>query len=297
MDLVFHHAALGDFALLLPIIRGTHRPMTVIAPWARSMLAAQLFGHVRPMDIDMFEFTRLHSDAGPSSVSPAVKDLFESADRIISFIASADDPWTANVAKLAPQAALAHVKARPPRDFAGTVLDFYVKQLADQDIDITPRIEPDEAFGTPTGPVLIHPGSGGVDKCWPRSRFVELLDRLAQRNVPARVLIGEAEIDRWGNEQVQQWVEDHDVVVCTMLEMLVQAMEAGSVYLGNDAGPTHLAAQMGLPTVAMFGPTSPTTWQPRGPHVTLLAPPEPAPMTWLDVRSVEHALVNARPAG
>ncbi len=40
-----------------------------------------------------------------------------------------------------------------------------------------------------------------------------------------------------------------------------------SLYIGNDSGITHLAAAVGTPVLAMFGPTDPAVWAPRGPNV------------------------------
>jgi heptosyltransferase III len=42
-------------------------------------------------------------------------------------------------------------------------------------------------------------------------------------------------------------------------------------YIGNDAGITHLAAAAGAPVVAIFGPTDPVLWAPRGPRVRIVA--------------------------
>jgi ADP-heptose:LPS heptosyltransferase len=42
------------------------------------------------------------------------------------------------------------------------------------------------------------------------------------------------------------------------------------LFVGNDAGPTHLAALMGVPTVAIFGPSDPVRWSPVGPKVSLV---------------------------
>jgi len=39
------------------------------------------------------------------------------------------------------------------------------------------------------------------------------------------------------------------------------------LYIGNDSGATHLAAAMGTPVLALFGPSNPDVWAPRGPHV------------------------------
>jgi ADP-heptose:LPS heptosyltransferase len=41
------------------------------------------------------------------------------------------------------------------------------------------------------------------------------------------------------------------------------------MYVGNDSGITHLAAAVGTPVLALFGPTDPTVWAPRGANVTV----------------------------
>jgi ADP-heptose:LPS heptosyltransferase len=45
------------------------------------------------------------------------------------------------------------------------------------------------------------------------------------------------------------------------------------VYAGNDSGITHLAAAVGTPIVALFGPTDPRMWAPRGREVCVIARP------------------------
>jgi ADP-heptose:LPS heptosyltransferase len=47
-----------------------------------------------------------------------------------------------------------------------------------------------------------------------------------------------------------------------------------STYLGNDSGVTHLAAMLGVPTIALFGPSNPHMWRPVGPWVQVLYNPE-----------------------
>ena len=42
------------------------------------------------------------------------------------------------------------------------------------------------------------------------------------------------------------------------------------VYIGNDSGISHLAAAVGTPVVALFGPTDPAVWAPRGLRVRIL---------------------------
>ncbi len=63
-------------------------------------------------------------------------------------------------------------------------------------------------------------------------------------------------------------------------------MAGARLYIGNDSGITHLAAAIGIPTLALFGPTSPATWAPRGPNVTVL---HAQPITALSVQCVLEA--------
>ena len=70
------------------------------------------------------------------------------------------------------------------------------------------------------------------------------------------------------------------------LGALAAILRSARLFLGNDSGPTHLAAQLGVRTVAFFGPTDPGLWAPIGPGASVVAPKEPSPMSWL---SVEHA--------
>jgi hypothetical protein len=83
-------------------------------------------------------------------------------------------------------------------------------------------------------------------------------------------------------------------------------LSLAGVMVGNDSGPTHLAAAVGCPTVAVFGPTDPLVWAPVGPRVR--TPSGPAgEIPWPDVDRVEsdllallvgpHADAPPRPAG
>ena len=47
-------------------------------------------------------------------------------------------------------------------------------------------------------------------------------------------------------------------------------MKAAMGFIGNDSGLAHLAAIMGVPTVAIFGPSSPKRWHPLGRAVRVL---------------------------
>jgi ADP-heptose:LPS heptosyltransferase len=44
-----------------------------------------------------------------------------------------------------------------------------------------------------------------------------------------------------------------------------------NTFVGHDSGLTHLAAALHVPTIALFGPTDPRRWAPRGPHVKVVS--------------------------
>jgi ADP-heptose:LPS heptosyltransferase len=60
---------------------------------------------------------------------------------------------------------------------------------------------------------------------------------------------------------------DEPVTRIDDLYELAQWLAGAGLYIGNDSGVTHLAAAVGTPVVALFGPTDPAAWAPRGPNV------------------------------
>lgn len=101
---------------------------------------------------------------------------------------------------------------------------------------------------------VIHPFSGGTRKNWPLDRYRELAQR-----IPLPV--------RWcaGPEEKLEGAERRDD-----LFELAGWIAGARVYIGNDSGITHLAAAAGAPVVAIFGPTDPAIWGPRGAAVRII---------------------------
>jgi len=269
MHLVFHAGPLGEFMLLLPLIRAMDRPITVVAPWQRASLAARMIG-AAPMDIELFEFTRLHAENGPSRVSPAVGDLFTSATRIVSFLSAEDDAWAKNVRRFAPQAQLLNIDPRPPARFAGHFTDWHRDQLADQGLKLTP-VEP-EPLANPDGPIVVHPGSGAIKRCWPVEQYEALIQALVKQGLNVKPVIGEVELQRWSAERLTKWTDQLGSTVCKTTETLLPILQEARQFIGNDAGPMHLAAQLGTPTLAILGPTDPARSGQRGKHVHFVTP-------------------------
>ncbi len=237
---------------------------------------------------DAAPWTALFADRFDERAVAPIATLLSNTQRIISFVSTGDDAWAANVRRLAPQVHIAFVPPRPPASWTHHVCDWHRQCLREQGVELTnvpvaPRHNPD-------GPIVIHPGSGGIDKCWPLDRFEMLIEHLSQRGQKVSPIIGEAEIERWPRDTLERWRQRWNVETVLTLDRLHVVLSTARLYIGNDSGPTHLAAQLGVATLALFGPTDARVWSPRGPSVKVLSPAIPRPMDWLDVPRVVGAI-------
>ena len=74
----------------------------------------------------------------------------------------------------------------------------------------------------------------------------------------------------------EEWFEKNDwngaaIARGMELKKVAALLSLCDVFLGNDSGLTHLAAAVGVETVALFGPTDPGEWAPRGRRVTVVS--------------------------
>jgi hypothetical protein len=115
----------------------------------------------------------------------------------------------------------------------------------------------------------IHPGAGSPAKRWPLSSFLEIAADWEERTGSnTRFLLGEAESElKAPIEKAGSRIE----LPPTLLDM-ARHFAGGDSFLGNDSGPGHLAALMGLRTVAVFASTDPNTWSPWGSQSRAIKP-------------------------
>ena len=142
--------------------------------------------------------------------------------------------------------------------------DFYLAQagaLAPCDSDGVPRIPcdvPRQDYA------VIHPFSGSAGKNWPLARF-QALARGLERIMPVRWCAGPE--DPPLESLLAGEGAPPETIRADNLYDLACLLAAARLYIGNDSGITHLAAASGAPTLALFGPTDPAVWAPRGPNV------------------------------
>ena len=131
--------------------------------------------------------------------------------------------------------------------------------------------------------LVCHPGSGGREKRWPAARWAELLALLPW---PVVVVTGTVEQD-WEVLDLGRLTRGRVTLGPTSLEDLLALLAGARAFLGHDSGPAHLAAALGTPTLAVFGPTDPSHWGPRGRGRVEVVRRDP--LAALDVGSVRAA--------
>jgi hypothetical protein len=205
--------------------------------------------------------------------------LLDGAHLIFSFVAEPGDRWTQNVAKIAPAAQVVCLQTKPPDDATIHVTEFVRQQLESTvpamhaAVGQMLRSIGERGVGgvreSLSGPIVIHPGGGAARKCWPPERFVELAEQLKRRGTAVRFVLGEVELEQWPAERVQRLRAVSDLVQPATYLELYDMLQLAGTFVGNDTGPTHLAAITGVRTVALFG-NDPTRWGPIGPRVTIV---------------------------
>ncbi len=114
--------------------------------------------------------------------------------------------------------------------------------------------------------ILLQPGARWKNKRWPVNYFAELVRRLAEKFPAARfALLGSGE-DRSLGEIISRAAPERTLNLCgaTSLPEMIEWIRRCDLMITNDTGPMHVAAALGKPLVALFGPTEPRRTGPYG---------------------------------
>ncbi len=116
--------------------------------------------------------------------------------------------------------------------------------------------------------IMLHPGAGSRRKRWPMIHFLEVEAMLTSDGLKPQFIVGPAEEDLVAGLQLP----NRTVHILTDLLDLMSLLNSAGGYIGNDSGPSHLAALLGLPAIVIFGPADPKRWAPVGRNVEIVRP-------------------------
>lgn len=135
--------------------------------------------------------------------------------------------------------------------------------------------------------VVIHPGSGSAQKCVAPEILASLV--IGVQNLGATPVVLQGPADREPVERLLRLCVDPPTVLkCVDILTIAGLLTLTQIFVGQDSGITHLAGMIGASTVALFGPTDPNRWAPRGSHVTVVQGAPCLCQSWDEVRRCKN---------
>lgn len=272
---VWHQGALGDLILSLPSLHAIRRNSgnSTLHLFSRTdlseiILRNNLADEVLPNEKAFF-----------ADLFRADKNLPGELGRFLSgfgaafvFMRNPDTCFLENIGSHIP--CCCFIKTVPPDDLRVHVSDFQLGQLEVAGIKTNAAMP---VLDAPAGRfsvfpqkniIALHPGSGGQKKCWPLDNYLKLVSLLhSGSQYYFYFILGPAEGDetlRETNEFIIRNRIDGQIIKGKSLTSVAGAIKMSSLYVGNDSGMTHLASALGIPVVAIFGPTDHERWRPLG---------------------------------
>lgn len=302
--MVFGAGALGDSVMTWPLLRALRRtghPVTLVARGSHARLAERALG-VRGVCEEEAAIWRLWSE-GPITAEDRRSWKSAIGDGNVGVIVTfAGDPagelgrrWAQN----------ARAVSGAQEVWWGGAPGSEARRA------LWTRARVAELGGVPAesrgdGPAVVHVGAGSREKVWPLEWWRELIAG-DERLRGAFVIAGEVEAERMSKSEWMEFRAMGGRWLGTADELLdVLGWRGGAaaggrggarLFIGADSGPAHLAAQLGVPTLALFGPTDPGVWSPVGPRVGVARAPDGnmQALTVAQVRASLNVLIEKWP--
>lgn len=230
--LIVRACAVGDFVLNLPALQALDE--------SAGLVEFTLVGYPSTLELAR-DFVRV--EAIHSIDNPPWSDLFHSPIPNLSFDSAVVWMKDPSFAQNLRDSGISGVVRADPFPHFGHAADHLLRTLR------LPRPPLPDLWQPQTSDIILHPTSGSSQKCWPY--FHDLTSRLSN----AVILLGP------GSSPFGKGIR---ALRDLTLPEVFHYLRTSSAYIGNDSGITHLAAYLGCPTIALFGPTDPRTWGPIG---------------------------------
>ncbi len=301
--LIIQPGAIGDCVLTLPIAEFIKKTFNI---GSITMLGRSNYMEYFPArtcidsikDLDSIDLHRLFIDRKKFDVreNDSLIAAFAGYPYIFTFLGQAGDDFEYNLAFTANcsnQVDVLALQLKPPADYKHHITKFYIDSIIDSYPDHKHRrssarsaahkkkylkpLKSDFSAGKSIldslglkknkKPVIIHPGSGGIKKCWHIDNFYLLAEELLDVGAGVIFLLGPAEQERFNRKTIDRLSALAPVISETSLTRTFQLLCCAGCFIGNDSGIAHIASASGIPAITCFGPTNPRIYSPAGPKV------------------------------
>lgn len=293
--LILRPGALGDTLMVLPALCGLPEECSVTFVGRQPGLYFVSARVSRAADMESGGWHRLfftNSAAAASGgnsmfmeggLGPA--QVLEDNDSVVVFLKDPDGGLKKNLKKFAPGSRIHVFPGLPPEGSKIHVAYYIARCLEKAGLKIDPERCLDKAlreslvpgvFKDPQGAasLVLHPGSGSRAKNYPPEFWIRLVEEITRCGFEGRLrpcmLIGPAELGMVGFLEAVKTEDMAEIVVIEDKQKLHRLLSGTSFYVGHDSGVTHLAALMGINTVALFRKTDEALWRPLGPKVHVI---------------------------
>ena len=126
-------------------------------------------------------------------------------------------------------------------------------------VEAAKKILPENNFA------ICHVASSQPKKEWPLAHWAELnrLAKSAGLNLVFTTARGEREAALM--TELKKLAPDAVILpAISELPLFLAVLNRVAVFISGDTGPLHFAAGLGVPTISLFGPTTPARWAPIG---------------------------------
>ena len=290
--LILKPSSLGDVIQALPVLRllKKHLPTSEIHWWIDSALAPLIEDDPDLTGIIRFERKRW---GNPRYWPELAKSIYQTRQRHFDWVIdlqclarSAAFAWLANGGRLVgldevrEGARGFYDQAARRATFHTHAVDWYLAVLPPLGVPVDtdfvwlperPAVAAAVAARWPAQGVrwiTLQPGARWDNKRWPVEYYTELTRRLVREVPKVRVAILGSKADDALGQKIAAAAPEQCVNLCgrTTLPEMIEWVRRGELMVTNDTGPMHVAAALGKPMVAVFGPTEP---QRTGPYARL----------------------------
>ena len=117
----------------------------------------------------------------------------------------------------------------------------------------------------PKRAVLCHIASSQPNRQWPVRRWADFFQIAAAAGLPIAFTTAAGAREHALTDELKQIAPAAPVLPAVPeLALFLAVLKRAEIFISGDTGPLHFAAGLGVPTLSLFGPSSPARWAPVG---------------------------------